>query len=229
LLWQKIGHTFLVHVIENVTFRFEITPSYDRIPFMSTLIKPFALIIAAFLLVGCGTSSSYSSSPQTQMSPVTAVLVTSLGEITLELYPEKAPKTVENFLTLSREGFYNGTKFHRVIRDFMIQGGDPNTKEGSVDTWGRGGPGYTFADEFNDIELRRGILAMANAGPNTNGSQFFIITADGTPWLQGKHTAFGRVIAGYDVVQAIESVETVQPGILDRPREPITISEVRVQ
>ena len=131
----------------------------------------------------------------------TAVIETSAGEITLELWPDKAPQTVGNFVGLARQGFYDGTIFHRVIHDFMIQGGCP---QGT----GTGGPGYTFADEINDQKLVAGVLAMANAGPNTNGSQFFIITASATPWLDGAHTGFGRVIGGQDVVDALGTTPT---------------------
>lgn len=145
----------------------------------------------------------------------TATMQTNAGDITFELFIEKSPQTVANFVKLSTEGFYNGTRFHRIIPDFMIQGGDPNSKDDAARaTWGMGGPGYQFADEFNDEPLVEGVLAMANAGPNTNGSQFFIVTAEATPWLDGKHTAFGRVISGMDVVKVIEAVPT-GPG--DQP------------
>jgi cyclophilin family peptidyl-prolyl cis-trans isomerase len=137
-----------------------------------------------------------------------AVITTSLGEITIEFYGNDSPKTVKNFTDLAAKGFYNGTKFHRVIKGFMIQGGDPNSKTDDKSSWGRGGPGYTFADEFNSHPLVRGSLAMANAGPNTNGSQFFIVTAPATAWLDGKHTNFGQVTAGLDVVDKIENVKT---------------------
>ncbi|MCI0566376.1 peptidylprolyl isomerase [bacterium] len=152
---------------------------------------------------------------------------TNHGTIVVEFFAGKAPKTVANFTKLAGKGFYDGTKFHRVIKDFMIQGGDPLTKDDSKTAlWGTGGPGYQFNDEINDVKLVRGIFAMANAGPNTNGSQFFIVTADATPWLDGKHTAFGRVVSGMDVVDAIEAVET---GEADRPVEPIILQKVTVQ
>ena len=147
-----------------------------------------------------------------------ATIQTNHGTIELELFDDAAPKTVENFKKLANDGFYDGTIFHRVIKDFMIQGGDP---EGT----GRGGPGYTFEDEFNDHKVERGALAMANAGPNTNGSQFFIVTADACPWLDGKHTVFGRVKDGMEAVEAIEAVET-EAG--DRPVEPVTIERVEL-
>ena len=143
---------------------------------------------------------------------------TNAGPIELELHDEDAPKTVENFRKLAADGYYDGLIFHRVISDFMIQGGCP---EGT----GTGGPGYTFEDEFNDNKIVRGALAMANAGPNTNGSQFFIVTADECPWLDGKHTVFGRVTTGMDIVEKIDEAET---DGRDRPRTPITISSVTI-
>jgi peptidyl-prolyl cis-trans isomerase B (cyclophilin B) len=130
-----------------------------------------------------------------------ATLHTNHGAIELELFDEDAPKTVENFRKLAADGFYDGVGFHRVIKDFMIQGGDPTGT-------GAGGPGYTFEDEFNDQKVERGALAMANAGPNTNGSQFFIVTTEAAPWLDGKHTVFGRVTAGMEAVDSIEGTET---------------------
>jgi cyclophilin family peptidyl-prolyl cis-trans isomerase len=145
-------------------------------------------------------------------------LQTSEGAIELELYPDDAPTTVENFLKLSRDGFYDGVIFHRVIPDFMIQGGDPTGT-------GTGGPGYQFEDEFNEHRVARGALAMANAGPNTNGSQFFIVTAEATPWLDGKHTVFGRVTAGMDVVDRISEADR---DANDRPRETIAIERVEL-
>jgi cyclophilin family peptidyl-prolyl cis-trans isomerase len=147
-----------------------------------------------------------------------ATLHTSHGAIELELYSDDAPKTVENFVKLSGDGFYNGVIFHRVIPDFMIQGGDPTGT-------GTGGPGYQFEDEPNEHRVVRGALAMANAGPNTNGSQFFIVTAEATPWLDGKHTVFGRVTSGMDVVDRISAVDR---DANDRPREPVTIERVEL-
>jgi peptidyl-prolyl cis-trans isomerase B (cyclophilin B) len=148
----------------------------------------------------------------------TAVMHTNQGDITLELYDEDAPKTVDNFKKLAGDDFYNGVIFHRVIKDFMIQGGDPTGT-------GRGGPGYTFEDEINDNKVVRGALAMANAGPNTNGSQFFIVTIDSAPWLDGKHTVFGHVVDGMDVVDKIEARDTDQN---DRPRADAVIERVSV-
>jgi peptidyl-prolyl cis-trans isomerase B (cyclophilin B) len=143
---------------------------------------------------------------------------TTHGTIAIELHDDDAPKTVANFRKLASEHFYDGIIFHRVIPDFMIQGGCP---EGT----GTGGPGYTFEDEFNQHKVTRGALAMANAGPNTNGSQFFIVTADNAPWLDGKHTVFGKVTAGMDAVDAIESAPT---GTRDRPLEPPEIQSVKL-
>ena len=145
-----------------------------------------------------------------------ATMQTNQGTIELALFDDDAPKTVENFRKLASDGFYDGVIFHRVIEDFMIQGGDPTGT-------GSGGPGYQFDDEANDHSVVRGSLAMANSGPNTNGSQFFIVTAEACPWLDGKHTVFGRVTSGMDVVDAISQAET-GPG--DRPRDEIRIESI---
>ena len=144
---------------------------------------------------------------------------TSHGTIALRLFDDEAPKTVENFRKLAADGFYDGVIFHRVISDFMIQGGCP---QGT----GTGGPGYTFEDEINPHKIIRGALAMANAGPNTNGSQFFIVTAQSAPWLDGKHTVFGEVTEGMDVVDALEALPT---DGRDKPTEPAAIETVTVQ
>jgi cyclophilin family peptidyl-prolyl cis-trans isomerase len=148
----------------------------------------------------------------------TATMHTSEGTIELELFPEDAPKTVGNFTKLAGDGFYDGVIFHRVIPDFMIQGGDPTGT-------GSGGPGYTFEDEFNDHRVIKGALAMANAGPNTNGSQFFIVTTESAPWLDGKHTVFGRVTEGMEVVDTISEVPR---DSRDKPREDVVIEAVSV-
>ncbi|MGA6948328.1 MAG: peptidylprolyl isomerase [Solirubrobacterales bacterium] len=147
-----------------------------------------------------------------------ATLQTNAGPITVRFFDEDAPKTVDNFRKLAGDGFYDGLIFHRVIKDFMIQGGCP---EGT----GTGGPGYQFEDEINDHKIVRGALAMANAGPNTNGSQFFIVTTDAAPWLDGKHTVFGEVTDGMDTVDAIEGTET-GPG--DQPSEPQVIERIEL-
>jgi peptidyl-prolyl cis-trans isomerase B (cyclophilin B) len=148
----------------------------------------------------------------------TATMHTSAGPIAIELFDEDAPKTVENFRKLSADGFYDGLVFHRVIPDFMIQGGCP---QGT----GTGGPGYTFEDEINEHKIVRGALAMANAGPDTNGSQFFVVTTEAAPWLDGKHTVFGEVTAGMDAVDAIEGQPTDGS---DRPVEAQTIERVEL-
>jgi cyclophilin family peptidyl-prolyl cis-trans isomerase len=147
-----------------------------------------------------------------------AVLKTSEGAIELELFPEDAPKTVENFTKLAGDGYYDRLTFHRVIPDFMIQGGCPFGD-------GTGGPGYTFEDEFNQHPVARGYLAMANAGPGTNGSQFFIVTADACPWLDGKHTVFGRITSGQDVAERISHLDRDER---DRPLEPVLLETVEL-
>jgi len=148
-----------------------------------------------------------------------AVIHTSMGDITVKLYKEDAPRTVANLVTLAEQGFYDGLTFHRVIKEFMIQAGCPKGD-------GTGGPGYTFEDEINDHKLGAGTLAMANAGPNTNGSQFFIVTEKPQPHLDGKHTVFGEVTAGMDVVRKIAAVPT---GARDKPLAPVTIKTIEIK
>jgi peptidyl-prolyl cis-trans isomerase B (cyclophilin B) len=147
-----------------------------------------------------------------------ATIHTNAGPVTVELHDQEAPKTVDNFRRLAADGFYDELTFHRVIPEFMIQGGCP---EGT----GTGGPGYTFEDEINEHKVVRGALAMANAGPNTNGSQFFIVTAESAPWLDGKHTVFGRVTGGMEAIDAIEAAPT---GAGDRPLEPQVIERIQL-
>ena len=210
-------------------------------------LKPFPLILLAtamiIVLAGCGrgnepvdTPTSY---PKDHTGPAVtstteegaylsmnqdkqyiATLITNHGSIVIELFSNEAPTTVNNFVTLSQDGFYNNLIFHRVIPNFMIQGGDPTGT-------GRGGPGYAFEDEFHASRKfdEPGILAMANAGPNTNGSQFFITTAP-TPHLTGRHTIFGRVLEGQDVVEAISTVAT---SAGDKPVEDVRIQEIRIE
>jgi len=148
----------------------------------------------------------------------TATLHTNHGPVEVEFFDDDAPKTVENFRKLAGDGFYDNLSFHRIIKDFMIQGGCP------LGT-GTGGPGYTFEDEINDHKVVRGALAMANAGPNTNGSQFFIVTTQEAPWLDGKHTVFGQVTNGMDNVDKIEGVAT---DARDMPEEPVVIERVEL-
>ena len=145
-------------------------------------------------------------------------MTTNKGDIEFEMFDEEAPKTVQNMRDLAGRGFYDGLAFHRIISDFMIQGGCPDGN-------GTGGPGYTFEDEFNDHKVERGALAMANAGPNTNGSQFFIVTVDAAPWLDGKHTVFGQITSGMDVVDKIEGTDT---DGRDAPVEPIMIESIAI-
>ncbi|TSC76992.1 MAG: peptidyl-prolyl cis-trans isomerase B (cyclophilin B) [Parcubacteria group bacterium Gr01-1014_31] len=194
------------------------------------------LLIAAVLIAGCvknsnlpagGVAVTPTPTPTPIATTMRATLVTSKGTIVVELYRSDAPKTVDNFVKLAREGFYDGTRFHRVISDFMIQGGDPLSKDlAAKSRWGTGGPDYRFEDEINEHKLVRGSLAMANAGPNTNGSQFFIVTKAATDWLDGKHTNFGMVVEGMDVVAAIEKVAT---DANDRPTEDVVLRSVTVQ
>ena len=195
-------------------------------------------IIGGIALVSVGVLF-YLFSPQAARAPDESIrmsstsentivaMTTTKGVITLELYNDDAPRTVENFVTLAQSNFYDGVRFHRVIRDFMIQGGDPLSKDDAQQArWGTGGPGYTFEDEIhaNNRNLT-GTIAMANAGPDTNGSQFFINVSDNT-FLDAKHTVFGRVISGLDVVEAIETAPT---GAADRPVDPITITSITIQ
>jgi peptidyl-prolyl cis-trans isomerase B (cyclophilin B) len=182
-------------------------------------------LFALALLIGC-TSSPTMTTPSTGAVPTgfdgvllsgkhTVVMKTTMGDITLELDADKAPKTVTNFVTLAKSGYYNGLTFHRVIPRFMIQAGDPS----GDGTGGASVFGATFEDEINDMKLVRGAVAMANRGPDTNGSQFFIVQAESTPWLDGRHTVFGTVTDGMDVVDQIAAVQRDQN---DRPLTPVT-------
>lgn len=217
--------------------------------------KKLLLLGAVLLLTGCNQTNKvtyYSTSEESATTPVSssdnvanqtpmtppnelsddltkqysgAIIKTNYGNIEVKFHKE-SPITVNNFLNLAQAGFYDGTIFHRVIPDFMIQGGDPNSKNADRSTHGTGGPGYKFQDEINDHKLVRGSLAMANAGPNTNGSQFFIVTAKETPWLDGLHTNFGSVVAGMDVVDKIEKVAT---DANDHPLEDIKIEGIELK
>lgn len=184
-----------------------------------------SLFIASLALVGAGCSKNLASMADSKTVVTSAILRTNLGEIEITFYPE-SPNTVANFVKLAQAGFYNDTKFHRVIKDFMIQGGDPNSKDDDWSNDGTGGPGYQFADEFNNHPLVAGSLAMANSGPNTNGSQFFIVTAPSTPWLDGRHTNFGYVTKGMDIVKKIEGLPKNQN---DHPTTDATILEVVIK
>ena len=154
-----------------------------------------------------------------------AIIKTNLGDIKVKFYNNDSPLTVNNFLNLAKKGFYDNTKFHRVIKDFMIQGGDPNSKDDNWADDGMGGPNYKFKDEINSHLLVRGSIAMANSGPNTNGSQFFIVTVAATPWLDGLHTNFGQVIEGLDVVDKIEAVKINEN---DHPLKDVIINSIEL-
>lgn len=183
------------------------------------------LIIIAFVVFVVIKRPETDKNLETTQNPI-VILKTNFGDISLELFEKDAPETVKNFLKLAKENFYNDTKFHRVIKNFMIQGGDPLSKDDKPENDGTGGPGYTFKDEINNHKLVRGILAMANAGPNTNGSQFFIVTALETPHLDGKHTAFGKVIDGMETVEKIENLPTDKN---DRPKQDAIIKSVEIK
>lgn len=163
-----------------------------------------------------------------EQETIMVTMITSQGNIEIELWKDKAPKTVENFITLAQNGFYDGTRFHRVIEGFMIQGGDPLSKDtAQMARWGTGGPGYQFADEIHSENKNiAGTISMANAGPNTNGSQFFINVADNS-YLDTRHTVFGKVVSGYDVVETISLVDTI-PGA-DRPVQDVVIESIEVK
>ena len=176
----------------------------------------WGILILGMLLISCGGKT---------MKNKTATFETSLGTFTLELFEDKTPVTTKNFIDLARSGFYDDTRFHRVISEFMIQGGDPLTKETSKSRmWGTGGPGYEIKDEFAGLSNVRGTIAMANHGPNTGGSQFFINTADNT-FLDSKHPVFGKVVSGMDVVDIIEVTET-DAG--DRPAQDVVVMRVTI-
>src|SRR3989344_2462945 len=200
----------IIFVVGMVWVNGRTTPQKDTAPESATLSKELI------------TTSTLNTTTMT-----TATITTNKGIITLELFTERAPKTVENFKKLANDSFYNGTRFHRVIKGFMIQGGDPLSKEASnQNRWGTGGPGYQFADEItpenkNDI----GTISMANAGPNTNGSQLFINTANNN-FLDTKHTVFGRVTSGMETVTAIENTAT---GVADRPLEDMIVEKIEVK
>ncbi|MFA6608809.1 MAG: peptidylprolyl isomerase [Candidatus Paceibacterota bacterium] len=173
-------------------------------------------------------SNSTTTAMQLPEKITSAIITTNKGVIEIT-FSTKAPETVKNFAKLALENFYNGTRFHRVIRDFMIQGGDPLSKDlAQKDRWGTGGPGYTFGDEISqDDVFSQGTLAMANSGPNTNGSQFFIVTAvAGTPWLTGKHTVFGHVTSGLDVVLRIGDMQT---DGTDKPIQDVIVEKIEIK
>jgi len=179
------------------------------------------------LIIGESKDDSEEKTPNKTTTNMIAVMKTNYGEIRIELFGSDAPNTVANFVKLIKEEFYNGTKFHRIVKGFMIQGGDPLSRDNSlINSWGTGGPGYEFNDEIHANNKNViGTIAMANAGPNTNGSQFFINTADNN-FLDAKHTVFGKVIYGMDVVSSIENIAT---GPQDRPMEDIIIGNITIE
>jgi len=192
-------------------------------------IKILPLILLTLILTGCSSEEvPIKKEPNTSSVEETmiATINTNKGEIKIELFSDDAPKTVANFVKLSQEGFYNGTKFHRVIKSFMIQGGDPLTKNDSQkDLWGTGGPDYVFEDEIHKNNRNEaGTIAMANRGPDTNGSQFFINTVNNS-YLNSKHTVFGKVVEGMDVILVIEEVVVDE---LDRPLENIIVESITI-
>ncbi len=188
-----------------------------------SIIFYISIIVFITLIIVLLTSKENNKNKNMNENNQIVILETTLGNIDIELYSDEAPKTVANFTKLAKDGLYDNTKFHRVIKDFMIQGGDPYTKGEDTSVYGTGGPGYRFDDEINDLKMVRGMIAMANSGPNTNGSQFFIITASETPWLKDKHTLFGKVIAGMDIVDKIENSQTNEN---DLPIIPIVINKI---
>lgn len=206
----------------------------DRKKKIAKKILVWILLPASIIVFVIGMWMVAHKKPKIEVKNPIAIMATDFGDIRLELYKDKAPKTVENFIGLSEKGYYNGRIFHRVIKDFMIQAGDSNCDwddpnippAGICGTGGESLWGEPFEDEINDVKIDRGILAMANSGPNTNGSQFFIVTEKPQPQLDGKHTAFGKVIEGMEVVQKIATAETVSG---DRPKENVKIKEVRVE
>lgn len=185
------------------------------------------IVVAAFVFWTAGDNKTNNNQIKIMTGKTsTAILETNLGTIEISLLLDNAPKTADNFIKLANSGFYDNTKFHRVIKDFMIQGGDPYTKGEDASVYGTGGPGYKFADEPNNLPMVRGMVAMANSGPDTNGSQFFIITATSTPWLVGKHTVFGEVLSGMDVVTKIENQAT---DSRDLPVKPVVVEKVTIK
>jgi len=209
----------------------------------SSSVWPIVLIIVAIgvaILAGVyfypmekqatGTGDLFATSTNNSMTDnqgkVLVTLKTNQGDIALELYPDKAPKTVANFVKLAQEGFYNGILFHRVIKGFMIQGGDPLSKQADWNLHGTGGPGYKFDDEQNDLGLARGIIAMANSGPNTNGSQFFIMTSPTPMQLAGYYTAFGRVVGD---MSAVDKIEATSVNERDHPLSDMVIQGITIK
>lgn len=215
------------------------TPDVRRkVNIMVTVGFIVACVVMAFVLiksVGKADSINATMGKKNEAKLITAgmegaTIKTNKGTMVIEFLEGYATSTIKNFVTLAEKGFYTDTKFHRVIKDFMIQGGDPNTKGTNIDTWGTGGPGYKFDDEINPLPIVNGVVAMANSGPNTNGSQFFIVTAGNASWLNGKHTVFARLIQGKDVLDAINNVPTYAYSVMvrDVPVSPVVIEDVQI-
>lgn len=183
------------------------------------------LLVLVYAISKTKTSGDIIYSQTTTSVPTKAIIETNYGSIEITFLNGKATSTISNFISLADKGFYDGTKFHRVIRDFMIQGGDPNTKTDDVSSYGTGGPGYIFNDEINDEMMVRSAVAMANSGSNTNGSQFFIVTAVNAPWIQGKHTIFAKVTKGIQNAINISKVSTVDK-FSNRPVKPVIVKKI---
>ena len=165
----------------------------------------------------------------TEKTTATAILETEAGDLTLEFFPDVAPGHVDNFLELARKGFYDGTAFHRVIPGFMIQGGDPSTRDDDPSRWGTGGPGYKIEAEFNDVHHERGVLSMArSAHPDSAGSQFFVVHGEAS-FLDGKYTAFGRLTDGFEALDAIANAPCYSDGEGSRPKSPVRIRRIRIE
>jgi cyclophilin family peptidyl-prolyl cis-trans isomerase len=199
-----------------------------KLNILSFLVCATVLLSIGIILAGCGNSNNNQVNTNKNIKKnkeLKAILNTNFGDVHIVLYKKDAPKTVANFVKLAKKDFYDQTLFHRVIKDFMIQGGDPNSKLSDWSKHGTGGPGYTFEDEINEHELVKGTVAMANRGPDTNGSQFFIVTASSTPWLDGRHTVFGKVKKGMDVVKKIENVSVNKSN---HPLEDIILKDVKI-
>ncbi|MEK7128576.1 MAG: peptidylprolyl isomerase [Patescibacteria group bacterium] len=192
--------------------------------YISIVVVVALIVLGGWLLKGDNKKEENITNVDNKKENMTAILNTNMGKIEIEFFEKQAPNTVANFAKLAKDGFYNGVKFHRVIKGFMVQGGDPLTKDDSkMVSWGTGGPGYQFADEITPANKNEaGTISMANAGPNTNGSQFFINVANNN-FLDGKHTVFGKVISGMDIMKKIENTPTNQA---DRPLSPVVISSI---
>lgn len=201
--------------------------------YLETVGGRISIFLGLLIIIGVTSYFYFMDNTKTELNNEqggVAIFHTNLGDFEVSFFGEKSPKTVDNFKKLVAEGFYNGIKFHRVIKGFMVQGGDPLTKDDSLEeSWGTGGPGYMFEDEICPLNKnKRGTLSMANAGPNTNGSQFFINMADNN-FLDSKHTVFGEVISGMDVIEKIENVEVKYPGVKDIPVSPMIIESIELK